>query len=150
MKTYLAAAAFAALLIAAPAQAQQFTYEVTWGDVEMTGGVGPERSSAAGVVDGNFTANYEDGRTVEGSMHCVGMDQPSGSMFDMHMSCEATSETGTTSIVYGCDWRGEGTNGPLACVGYMEGRGDIEGRAGLLTLDWHSQNASSGTGQWFE
>lgn len=151
MKTYLTAAALAAIAFAVPAQAQHFTYEVTWGDVDMTGGVGPDRSAAAGVVEGTYVSTYSDGRTVNGTIHCVGMDQPDSSMFDMHMSCDANSDTGEISIAYACNWRGEGNDGPLACVGYLEGKaGGAEGRAGLLTLDWHAPNASTGTGQWFE
>lgn len=145
------ATAFAALAITAPANAQQFTYEIDWGEVDMTGGVGPDRSAAAGVVEGTYVSIYSDGRTVNGTIRCVGMDQPDASTFDMHMACDATSETGQTAIAYGCDWRGEGHTGPLACVGYIEGRaGGIEGRAGLLTLDWHAERAATGTGQWFQ
>lgn len=144
-----------ALLLSSAAQAQNFTHETTWGEVAMTGGVGPKGQNAqAGTVSGNFRVTNDDGSIVTGQIMCIGMDQPpSSGIFALHMACDAKSATGNVSIAYGCNWVGEegAEDRPLACVGALQGKGgDVAGRRGMITMYWSSDRKSTGVGQWFE
>ena len=140
--------------ICGAAMAQSFTYDVVWKPVENIGGMaGPDgqRGGAAGVVDGSYTTTYEDGSTQKGTVRCVGMDQPDNALFDIHMSCTTKAATGDASVVWGCNWLGDpGPQTPLGCVGGIQGTtGETKGRNGLMTMEWYSQTASRGTGQWY-
>lgn len=153
MKIYLATVAIAAITISTPAQAEDFVVDIAWGDVEMTGGVGPEANRAmAGVVEGTYTVTYADGQSGNGNIRCVGMDTPpSEAPFQLRMSCDASREGLRTSMAFNCLWRGEpGNDTPLFCIGFMTGReGAFAGRGGMMTLDWPEPNTSHGTGQWW-
>ncbi len=143
----------AALLSASAANAENFTYEVTWGDVSMYGGVGPEGTNArGGTVSGTYTTTLGD-ETFSGNITCVGMDQPpSSGVFALTLACDAVREGfGTTAIVYGCNYLGErGPDTALGCVGAIRARdGEGAGRMGSVTMHWHSATSASGTGQWY-
>lgn len=150
----LSLAAGTALLVGGTAHAQTFVYEVTWEPVESIGGLttGPGgRRYGGGVVEGTYTTTNEDGSTVTGTVKCVGMDQPDGGVFAIHLTCDYSDQSGGGSIVYGCNFQGEpGPNTPLGCIGGFEAKsGEFSGRAGNLTMDWYSASQSSGTGQWY-
>ncbi|MEE4153605.1 MAG: hypothetical protein V2I27_05555 [Erythrobacter sp.] len=139
--------------MSAPALAQSFTYDVTWQPVERVGGItvpgGMEY--AGGSVKGTYSTTFDDGNVVKGTVSCVGLDQPAGSLFDVHLSCTATDPQGTYSLAHGCNWMGEpGPQTPLGCVGAMEGKaGEAKGQRGALTMHWYSSEKSKGTGQWY-
>lgn len=144
-----------ALLSASAASAQMFTYEITWGEVAMVGGIGPDGSwGRGGTVSGVLTSTYADGQSYTSNLRCVGMDvAPSASVFDVDLACDATDDAGSrTSAAYGCNYLGEpGPETPLGCVGGIRGKaGRMEGRHGAVTMHWYSDTQSRGTGQWYE
>ncbi|MDC8753500.1 hypothetical protein OIK40_02450 [Erythrobacter sp. sf7] len=116
----------------------------------MTGADG-SRGGGAGVVNGAYTTTYEDGSVQKGTVRCVGMQQPDNGLFDIHMSCTTKDTTGTASVIWGCNYLGEpGPETPLGCVGGIQGTsGEAKGRNGLMTMEWYSDTASRGTGQWY-
>lgn len=146
----------AALLCASTAHADNFTYEITWGDVTSIGGIGPDGTwGRGGSVDGTYVTTLEDGSTVNGAMTCVGMDQPpSAGIFAIMMACDAVRDGATeaTTIAYGCNYLGEpGPDTALGCVGgirYQEDMGVL--RLGSVTMHWNTANTAHGTGQWYE
>ncbi|MEO1169022.1 MAG: hypothetical protein AAFW97_09970 [Pseudomonadota bacterium] len=145
----------AALCCASAAHAVNFTYDITWGDVAMVGGIGPDGSwGRGGTVSGTYATTFEDGTTSAGTVTCVGMDQPpSAGVFAITLACDATSsEGGTTAIAYGCNYLGErGPDTPLSCVGGIRARdGENAGSVGSVTMHWHSATEAHGTGQWYE
>jgi hypothetical protein len=54
-------------------------------------------------------------------------------------------------VIWGCNYLGDpGPQTPLGCVGGIQGTaGEVKGRNGLMTMEWHSTTASRGTGQWY-
>lgn len=147
----------AALCCASAASAENFTYEITWGDVSMVGGIGPDGTwGRGGTVSGTYVTTLADGSTINGAVQCVGMDQPpSAGVFAVTMACDAVRDgaTDATAIAYGCNYLGEpGPDTALGCVGGIRSQTGTVGavRTGSVTMHWHSQNASSGTGQWYE
>ncbi|UOR15310.1 hypothetical protein [Qipengyuania aquimaris] len=150
MKSIIALTAAAAAVLAAPAAAENFTYEIRFGEPSFVGGMGEEgRDGRSGTMSGPFTSTSASGASVSGNVTCIGMDQPDNSLFDVHFSCTATRSDGTnTSLIYGCNWLGEDMG--LSCVGGAEGRdGTTEGRRGVLTMHL-KEGVSTGTGQWIE
>ena len=143
----------AALLAGGTAHAQSFVYDVTWDPVESIGGLeaegGPQYQG--GSVTGTYTATYADGSEDTGSVKCIGMDQPDGGVFAIHLTCNVTGREGNATSVYGCNFLGpRGPDTPLGCVGGIQGRtGPFEGRRGGLTMEWYSDEKSRGTGQWY-
>lgn len=152
IKTILAASAVS-FFFGTVAMAQSFTYDVVWQPVESIGGMTtPDgMQGAGGVVDGAYTTTYSDGTVQKGKVRCVGMQQPDGSLFAIHMSCTATDQTGAASLVYGCNYLGApGPETPLGCVGGLQGTsGEEKGRRGSMTMEWYSATQSRGTGQWY-
>jgi hypothetical protein len=144
----------AALAFSGAASAQSFTFDVVWEPVESVGGIsGPNNSTryGGGSVIGTYTTTFADGTTSEGSARCVGMRQPHGSIFAIHLACTTTEAEGSASLIYGCNFLGEpGPETPLGCVGTIEGKdGPFAGRWGALTMEWYSATGSRGTGQWY-
>lgn len=143
----------AAMLAGTTAHAQSFTYETDWQPVESIGGYttpdGPEYQG--GLVEGTYKTTYEDGSVDAGTVKCVGMDQPEGGVFEIHMTCNFGGESGTGTIVYGCTFQGpRGPGVPLSCIGAFEATsGEQKGRRGNITMDWYTAEKASGTGQWF-
>lgn len=152
IKTILVASAISGLLCG-PVVAQSFTYDVVWKPVESIGGMtGPGGTQGGGgVVDGSYTTTYEDGSVQKGTVRCVGMQQPDNGLFDIHMSCTTKDTTGSASVIWGCNYLGDpGPETPLGCVGGIQGTsGEAKGRNGLMTMEWYSDTASRGTGQWY-
>jgi hypothetical protein len=146
--------AAAGLVCAGAANAQTFTGEIEFEDPNFVGGLGPAGTfGRGGTMNGTFTVNPADGPAATGSIRCVGMDQPpSASLFDVHLACDAVTaeEDGRVSIIYGCSWLAEDRQGPLSCVGAIEGKtGPLAGRRGATTLHLR-QGTSITTGQWYE
>lgn len=145
----------AALLSASAANAENFTYEITWGDVNMVGGIGPDGSwGQGGTVDGTYVTTRADGSTVNGAVTCVGMDQPpSAGVFALTLACTASDgSVDPTTIAYGCNYLGEpGPDTALGCVGgirTVNGLGVVI--LGSVTMHWNSATTAHGTGQWYE
>ncbi len=154
MKRLTVAMASAALVLGATtANAQSFTYDITWNPVESVGGMmspdGPR--GGGGIVEGSYTTAYSDGTTSTGTVKCVGLQQPEGGLFAIHMSCSINDENGNSSAVYGCNYLGKpGPDTALGCVGGLQGKdGESAGRNGSLTMHWYSASKSTGTGQWY-
>ena len=147
-------ASAALVLGASTANAQSFTYDVTWEPVDGVGGMmGPDGYQGfGGVVNGTYTTSFSDGTESSGTVKCVGMDQPDNGLFDIHMSCSISDANGSTSSsVYGCNYLGEpGPDTALGCVGGIQAReGEAAGMNGGLTMHWYSETKASGTGQWY-
>lgn len=136
------------------AHAETFTFDITWKPVENIGGMtGPNGTQyGGGTAEGSYTATYSDGSKDSGSVKCVGMDQPDGGIFAIHLACSVTpANGGKATSVYGCNYIGKpGPDTPLGCVGGLEGKeGQFAGRRGALTMEWYSASKSRGTGQWY-
>lgn len=149
-----AALGVASVAVATPAMAQSFTYDVTWEPVESVGSItGPngEMNAGGGTVNGTYETTFDDGTVVNGAVRCVGMRQPHGSIFAIHLSCTAKDDQGTYSLIYGCNFLGEpGPETPLGCAGGIQAKdGENAGARGGLTMYWYSDEKSSGTGQWY-
>ena len=153
-KLAFAALGAASMLFATPAMAQSFSYEVTWEPVESIGGItgmDGSQSAGGGTVNGTYVTTFDDGSVVNGTVRCVGMRQPSNSLFAIHMSCTAKDDQGTYSLIYGCNFLGKpGPETPLGCAGGMQAKdGENAGARGGLTMHWYSDEKSTGTGQWY-
>jgi hypothetical protein len=153
IRTIVAASAIS-FLFGTAVSAQSFTYDVVWQPVESIGGMtgpGGQRGGGGAVVDGAYTTTYANGSEEKGTVRCVGMQQPENSLFPIHMSCTAKDNSGTASLVYGCNYLGEpGPETPLGCVGGLQGMtGETAGRRGSLTMEWYSATQSRGTGHWY-
>lgn len=100
---------------------------------------------------GTYVTTIDDGTVVNGSVTCVGMDQPDGGIFAIHLTCDASDEQGAYSLVYGCNYLGDpGPNTALGCIGGIEAEGgDADGQRGGLTMHWYSAEKAVGTGQWY-
>lgn len=153
MKNLMIGGVAAALLSCATAAgAQMFTYEITWGEVDMVGGIGASGDMyQGGSVEGTYVSTYAGGEENSGTVRCVGMDQPPNSMFAIHLACNAEGDSSLTGIAYGCNYLGEpGPETPLGCVGGMHGKsGEMDGRFGSVTMHWFSATEARGTGQWY-
>jgi hypothetical protein len=154
MKKYaIGIAAATAVLFSGTAMGQSFTYDVTWEPVESVGGMtGPNGPQyGGGVVSGAYVTTFADGTKSSGKVRCVGMDQPDGGIFAIHLACTTTDTDGTASLVYGCNFLGEpGPDTPLGCIGGIQGKtGESTDRRGGLTMEWYSDIKSRGTGQWY-
>jgi hypothetical protein len=143
----------ASVLFSGTAVAQSFTYDVVWEPVEsiggMTGPTGPQYGG--GVVNGAYETTFDDGSVQKGTVRCVGMGQPDGGIFAIHLACTSKDVTGTASLVYGCNYLGKpGPETPLGCIGGIQGKaGDSKDRRGSLTMEWYSTTNARGTGQWY-
>jgi hypothetical protein len=151
--TAIFAFAAASVLFSGTAVAQSFTYDVVWEPVESIGGMaGPNGPQyGGGVVNGAYETTFDDGSVQKGTVRCVGMDQPDGGIFALHLACTTKDVTGTASLVYGCNYLGKpGPETPLGCIGGIQGKtGDATDRRGGLTMEWYSATNARGTGQWY-
>jgi hypothetical protein len=142
-----------ALGSAGAAAAQSFTFDVQWQPLEAVGGMTGADGNlyGGGAISGSYTTTYADGTKAKGTARCVGMNQPQGSIFAIHLSCTTTEAEGTAAVVYGCNYIGKpGPDTPLGCVGGIEGKkGPTMGRRGALTMEWYSDTGARGTGQWY-
>lgn len=143
------------MVFASPASAQSFTYEITWQPVERVGGLmGPDGPRyGGGSAEGTYVTTVEDGSTRTGTISCVGVGQPDGGIFEIHIACTATSSEGPkTSIAYGCNYVGEpGPETPLGCVAGIQSKTEDGSYAnGSATMYWYSATSAKGTGQWYD
>lgn len=150
MKTYITAIALA-FLIPGTAVAEDISAEYIWSQPTMTGGIGPQGNWAqAGDITGTYSFTVADGTKIEGTAHCVGMDE-NRLGFNLRMSCDMASGANRYSTAMLCVWRGEaGPDTPLSCVGYMTGKaGTLEGRGGMITMNWYAQGKAHVVSQWW-
>jgi hypothetical protein len=145
--------AVTALTFSIAVYAQSFTFDVVWKPVERVGGMTGSDGNlyGGGAVSGTYTTTYADGTKTNGTARCVGMSQPQGSIFAIHLACTTTEGKDTATEVYGCNYLGKpGPETALGCVGGIEGKtGPNIGRRGALTMEWYSETGARGTGQWY-
>jgi hypothetical protein len=150
---YVAAAVILSAFIATPAAAQSFTHETTWEPVESVGGLtGPEgRQYGGGSVKGTYVTTMDDGTVTKGTVRCVGLGQPDGGIFAIHLSCTAKDDQASYMLAYGCNYVGKpGPDTPLGCIGGMEGKGGpTDKMRGSVTMFWYADLKAKGTGQWY-
>ena len=154
MNKILAGVAAGAMICSAGAlQAQSFTYQIVWEPVDSVGGLmGPDGPQyQGGSVKGTYKTKLGDGTEYTGTVKCVGMDQPDGGIFAIHLTCTAKNETSSSNIVYGCNFLGKpGPETPLGCVGGIQGKeGPMKDRRGGVTMEWYTDADARGTGQWY-
>jgi len=143
----------AALGICTPAMAQSFTFDVTWEPVQAVGGMsapeGPR--GGGGTVKGTYVTKLDDGTVSNGTVNCVGLDQPDNSLFAIHMACNSKDTQGSYAVVWGCNFLGKrGPETALGCVGGLEAKdGEAKGQRGVMTMNWYAAEKSKGTGQWY-
>ena len=142
----LAALAFGATT----ANAQTLTFESVLGSPTLVGGVGP--IGGAHWTQSSTIVNAA-GETSTSTSECVGMGQPSGSVYDRHVTCSIKGAGGDIAVVMGC-FKGAEGSGEMSCTGYVEGKsGEAEGHRGMITQHYKfntdgSGGTSTGTGQW--
>ncbi len=150
---YITAFGAAAFCMSAPAMAQSFTFDVTWEPVQAVGGMtspeGPR--GGGGTVKGTYVTKLDDGTVTNGTVYCVGLDQPDNSLFALHLACNSKDTQGSYTHVWGCNFLGKrGPETPLGCVGGLEAKdGEAKGRRGATTMNWYSDEKAKGTGQWY-
>lgn len=143
-------ATVAAALATSPVYAQSFTFEVEFSEPEFVGGLGEEgRYGRGGTMSGPYRTSLADGSTANGNVDCVGMDQPDGSLFQVHLACQATDSDGSeASLIWGCNRIAKDAG--MTCVGGIESKsGPQKGARGNVTMHL-KEGTSVGTGQWFE
>ena len=141
----------AAVIGIGTAQAQTFTFESKSDDAIVVGGVGPQGAGYVGTYGtGSSVATNADGSKNKSTSKCISMMQPpNNQMFDAHVACDVTSDTGSFSLIAGCTVLNRESN-EMSCVAGLTGKtGDLEGRSGAAS--WQAKgNISKGTGQWHE
>jgi hypothetical protein len=154
MKNLHLIALFAAACgVSTPVMAQSFTFDMTWEPVEAVGGIsspeGPR--GGGGTVKGTYIAKLDNGTATNGTVNCVGLDQPDNSMFAIHLSCNSKDTQGSYTSIWGCNYLGKrGPETPLGCVGTIEIKGgEANGQRGVMTMHWYSDAKAKGTGQWY-
>lgn len=150
---YLIALCVAACGVSTPAMAQSFTLDITWQPVDPVGGIttpeGPR--GGGGTVKGTYVAKLDNGTMADGTVYCVGLDQPDNSMFAIHMSCNSKDPQGSYASSWGCNYLGKrGPETALGCVGAVEVKsGEAKGQRGVMTMHWFAETKAKGTGQWY-
>lgn len=135
---------------ATTAHAQNVTFESILNSPNIVGGVG-DFGGASWTQ--STTVTTEGSGTSTSTSACVGMEQPSGSLFDRHVTCTSNGDGGTLDITMGC-MKGPEGSGEMSCAGYVVGRtGAAEGHRGIITQHFNfemdgSGGTSTGTGQW--
>lgn len=146
--------ALAALALGATAaQAQNVTFESKLGSPTLVGGIGPDNVGGGAYWTSTSIINTEGSGKSTSSSICVGMAQPSGAIFDRHVTCTSKSDNGELGIIMGCMKGAEGS-GEMTCNGRVAGKtGAVKGRQGLITQHFKfnmdgSGGTATGTGQW--
>lgn len=142
-KTLRIAALAICLAIPGIAHAGTATY-VTTGGPEKTVGTDQYQGS---YQDGTSVATYADGTKVNEKWTCIGVSQPpNAKVFDFHFACDASSDAGSYSMIFGCNAIDD--KGLQGCVGGLNGKtGRFAGKNGATT--WSGTGGSgTGTMQW--
>ncbi len=140
-------------LAATSAQAQTVTFESTLGPPTLVGGVGPDAAGGGAYWTTASTVTNADGSKSTNTGICVGMNQPSGSIYDRHVTCTVNSNGGELGIIMGC-MKGTEGSGEMTCTGFVAGKtGEAAGHQGLITEHFRfnldgSGGTTTGTGQW--
>ncbi|MEP3051819.1 MAG: hypothetical protein ABJP48_03660 [Erythrobacter sp.] len=130
-----------------------YTFTGTIEGTTVVGGVGAEGEETIGA---SWTENFvitSSGNATEVTANCVGMDQPSNSLFDRHFACSAADGEGQAGgMVFGCNNENE-EKSEMSCVGYFQGReGGVAGHVSLLTAYyWFTPEGTGrvqGSGHW--
>lgn len=143
------AIAAASLVVSAPAQAQNFTFQATANAPTTVGGPTRNGEMALGASwTGTSVVTWPDGKKTTDSYTCISTTQPpNGKIFDSHVICDASGPVGKYSSVWGCNFTSADRTA-TGCVGGLYGRsGMYEGKGGAITFAGKNGNGS-GTGQW--
>lgn len=146
----------AAMAISGAAMAQEEgeapnpTYIIngTMSDTNLVGGVGDDGSGFLSASwSESLTITTVSGETlVELTSQCVGMTQDSGSLFDRHVACTHSNQSGdsTGGVIMGCN-REEG-GGKMSCMGYFQGKtGAVEGEVAMMVMVYDFEQDGTGT-----
>jgi len=145
-----AAVLFATASVHAQPAADNFTFTTKSGEPTIVGGNASAGNDYTGMhLDGTFENIRSTGQKTRGTFTCVAMTQPpNGKLFDMHMLCDATDNTGKYSVTMGCTIIDIAT-GHYSCIGGLYGKsGAYAGRRGTLT-NYSLNGQATGTGQWY-
>ena len=161
MNFYSALAAGAALLIATGAQADGHeeaaapsgptTYTMTGSvaGITLVGGTGrgDDLSYGASWTEA-VTVTSSTGTVTDITANCIGMDQPSNSLFDRHFTCTVSDgESQEGALIFGCNKENEAGN-EMSCVGYLQGKeGEIAEHVALVTSYYRFMSDGTGTVQ---
>lgn len=158
MKLTIALAVTAALTTASAASAQEmmtWTAESKVTDVKVVGGIGPKADTFRSASWNQTTsASSSTGTTTTITTSCVGMDQPVGSLYDRHLTCNSSTSDGATgSSIMGCMKENE-SGSEMSCSGYFQGKtGNVKDHAALVTeyyrfTEGSTTGGSRSTGHW--
>lgn len=146
-------ALMALTLGATAAQAQNVTFESKLGPPTLVGGVGPDAAGGGAYWTATSTLTTEGSGESTSTSVCVGMNQPSGAIFDRHVTCTVKTNNGELGIIMGC-MKGAKGSGEMTCNGRTQGKtGAAKDRWGLITQHYKfnmdgSGGTAAGTGQW--
>lgn len=147
----------AGLILAGAASAQDMAYYTshsTLKDLKVMGGFGPEGADYRSASwSGTEYVTASSGEEIVANFSCLGMDQPAGSLFDRHVTCDYVSDSGgeAGSLIAGCMTETE-DGGEMSCTGYFQGKtGELEGHVALVTEYYkfsEDGGTTTSTGQW--
>jgi len=150
----ITAVAFAMLTASASgALAQNVTFVSKLGPPTLVGGVGPDAAGGGGYWTSTSIVKTEGRGESNSTSLCVAMNQPTGSIYDRHLTCTSKSEGGELGIIMGC-MKGAKDSGEMTCSGFVDGKsGEAEGHGGVVTQHFKfnldgSGGTATGTGQW--
>ena len=97
--------AAAVLCCANVAVAGTATYTTTGGPEKTTG----TDQYQGSYQEGTMVVTFADGTKVNEKWTCIGVSQPpNDKIFDLHFACDASSNAGSYSMIFGCDNIGDG------------------------------------------
>ncbi|MBT8431135.1 MAG: hypothetical protein HKP43_00360 [Altererythrobacter sp.] len=125
----------------------------TMSDTNLVGGLGGEDEPYLSASwSETLTITGPDGTVrAELTSTCVGMGQPSGDLFDRHVSCTHDNGKGSTGgVIMGCSNDG---GGEMTCMGRFVGKtGTVEGDGAMQVVhyQWTSDDGGkvNGSGYW--
>lgn len=146
-KNLAVSGALLAIVIAAPAAAQSFTFTSEGKPSTVITIPAPDgKSYGAVVLSGAGDTNWVDGKKTKYTYTCVSMSQPpNDTIFQSHMMCDVAAPDGTFAATFGCN---NMSADEMGCVGGLTGKsGAYAGKRGGVTSHGKGPKAW-GTGQW--
>ena len=129
-----------------------YIIEGTMSDTKLVSGLGEDNDYLSASWNEKLTITGPDGTVrAELTSTCVGMGQPSGDLFDRHVSCTHDNGKGSTGgLIMGCSNDG---GGEMTCMGRFVGKtGNVKGDGALhiVQYKWTSDDGGTvnGSGYW--